>query len=950
MKRAISIFLVLVILSTIFAIFAAGFDSGGFTYTTSGTTATITAWASSSGSVEIPATVTDNSTTYRVTEIGDYAFANKPGITSVTLGDNLTIIGEGAFSSNNSCYDLTIPASVTNIGPRAFHSWVALSRLTFADDSNITTIDKWAFRNAQSLSKITLPDKENGTITIEQGAFSYCSSLATLNLPKCVSTIGEEAFLGCVNLASVNIRDKNASIGSDAFDLTASTVNATAGTTTRSISINGYENSTAQSFANSENLTFHFLPPEPDTDAIQYPPAAGSYYVKVTGTLKGSTYTVPFIGTKINSSNLNNEFTAGWDDTTNDSAGVVIRYRTNNGNGDETYQTVDLHDNITTSEATKTGSATIPGFPNAFYFCLDQNDAPTNTTTLKITKIEIGSSSSNLTTLWSGTITLNCSNSTKKAYIYSDGTSSNNDSQYVSISTSKWNNKNPVAKTIEPLTDGVDDASVNTDGTNYRSPAAFTYGEVKDQYGVVMNQNPTLSVVNGTGSDATEVEGASVESDYRRLVLEPKANKADDYDVYIRQTAGNYYNTRKVRIHTFDYQAIFSYTEGTKRKTVTQTIEYGYMPTDPGVTPIKYSLDGHQTFNSWAADEYDRVYKDGPQLVTIEAQYNTIAAHNYGIPVQKEAATCTEAQIIKETCSICQYDKLSTGSPALGHTGDTVVHSTEPVDGQGGVAYFQCTRCNTCWGAVNDNGTFTKDTSNEQEAVDGEPNIASVAENTSSENILTPAPAFNRFFAEDINYDYSRRGAALKICSPYNYSDMNTRQHLRFTASMLIPKGVSYQCGNSGNCITDFGYVYSQTSLINNNIDNLYYGAPNVYKMSVASNNSEKGNYDGSNWVGVSTHDDSTYSDGKALTFNLVVKVKAYNWAKDYCARAYITYNYNGQSYTVYDSDFSSRSVVSIAQQVVNNDDETERVRNYCQNKILNYYQAAIDEKAASNT
>lgn len=142
MKRVISILLVLVILSTVFAIFAAGFANNGYTYTTSGSTATLTAWSGSSGSVTIPATVKNGSTTYNVTAIGPYAFAGKANISSVLFesGSNLTTIGEGAFSTNRSCTSLTIPASVETIEARAFNSWVALTSLTFASGSNLSEI------------------------------------------------------------------------------------------------------------------------------------------------------------------------------------------------------------------------------------------------------------------------------------------------------------------------------------------------------------------------------------------------------------------------------------------------------------------------------------------------------------------------------------------------------------------------------------------------------------------------------------------------------------------------------------------------------------------------------------------------------------------------------------------------------------------------------------------
>lgn len=66
-------------------------------------TATVTdAKASNNGYVEIPETINDDENSYLVSNIEDYAFANRSDVTSVTIPENISTIGEGAFAGCSS--------------------------------------------------------------------------------------------------------------------------------------------------------------------------------------------------------------------------------------------------------------------------------------------------------------------------------------------------------------------------------------------------------------------------------------------------------------------------------------------------------------------------------------------------------------------------------------------------------------------------------------------------------------------------------------------------------------------------------------------------------------------------------------------------------------------------------------------------------------------------------
>ena len=134
------------------------------------------------------------------TSIGDYAFENCSGLTSVTIPDSVTSIGGCAFYGCSGLTSITIPDSVTRIGSSAFDGCSGLTSVTIG----------------------------NGVTSIGDFAFYNCDGLTSITIPNSVTSIGNQAFDGCSGLTSVYFTGaeaewKEISIGFDNFYLTDAT-------------------------------------------------------------------------------------------------------------------------------------------------------------------------------------------------------------------------------------------------------------------------------------------------------------------------------------------------------------------------------------------------------------------------------------------------------------------------------------------------------------------------------------------------------------------------------------------------------------------------------------------------------------------------------------------------------------------------------------------------------
>lgn len=242
MKKLSFLFLLALLSTQTASAYEAEID--GVYYNFYNTEAIVTKYASSSsdnkngykGSIYIPETVVYYGNTYRVTTIGESAFAGCSDMTSVNIPSSVTSIKAGAFQSCSGLTSLTIPNSVTEIGERAFsdcsvntsiiipNSITAIGANAFARCSGEITINcnipsassyNYGVFYSSKFSSVTIGDDVE---SIGNGAFNGCSSITSLTIGNSVKEIGESAFSGCTGITSVNIPSSVTSVGGYAFN------------------------------------------------------------------------------------------------------------------------------------------------------------------------------------------------------------------------------------------------------------------------------------------------------------------------------------------------------------------------------------------------------------------------------------------------------------------------------------------------------------------------------------------------------------------------------------------------------------------------------------------------------------------------------------------------------------------------------------------------------------
>ena len=192
---------------------------------------------------------------YKVTAIGEKAFAECSELTKISLQDSIVSIGTRAFYKCAKLTEITIPTSVISIGTQIFYGCDSLTTVyyngqygnaenPFLSSKNLETvvfgganipayvaydvktlktviildsvksIGSYSFQNCSNLTNITIG---NSVAKINSYAFDGCISLTNITIPNSATNIGPYAFASCISLTNITIPDKVTSIGSHAF-------------------------------------------------------------------------------------------------------------------------------------------------------------------------------------------------------------------------------------------------------------------------------------------------------------------------------------------------------------------------------------------------------------------------------------------------------------------------------------------------------------------------------------------------------------------------------------------------------------------------------------------------------------------------------------------------------------------------------------------------------------
>ena len=131
-------------------------------------------------SLVVPATVTCEGKTYKVTSIGKNAFYKNTKLTSVVIGNNVTSIEDYAFYGCKNVTSIKMGRSVEIIGASSFRKCTKLKSIVLP--KSMDELGKNAFYGCKKLSAITI--QANSVVDIADNAIKGISKKAVIKVPK----------------------------------------------------------------------------------------------------------------------------------------------------------------------------------------------------------------------------------------------------------------------------------------------------------------------------------------------------------------------------------------------------------------------------------------------------------------------------------------------------------------------------------------------------------------------------------------------------------------------------------------------------------------------------------------------------------------------------------------------------------------------------------------------
>ena len=194
---------------------ALGFDGFAYTVNQDGKTCTIIGLGSvTETEIAIPLTIDG----YKVTAIGEQAFADCSHLTKILLQESIKSIGTRAFYGCTGLTEITIPKSVTSIGTQVFYKASNLHTVyynsSYSSTSNnflhLSHITKIVF-GGEDVPDYILKGSTNVTEVVIQEtvkaigyqSFMECKSITNLTIPKSVTEFGWQSFWIASNIKDV---------------------------------------------------------------------------------------------------------------------------------------------------------------------------------------------------------------------------------------------------------------------------------------------------------------------------------------------------------------------------------------------------------------------------------------------------------------------------------------------------------------------------------------------------------------------------------------------------------------------------------------------------------------------------------------------------------------------------------------------------------------------------
>ena len=209
-----------------------------------------------SGDLMIPSSVNYKGTTYTVVSVGESAFADADGLTSVSIPSSVRRISDKAFSGCSHLTSVIFPSGATSMGDHVFDKCISLAYLSFGSDW--PAIDFQPFAEATSLKEVYIPARvsrisglkqlaslekidvdpnnrafssydgilyskdgltmfacpraKSGQVSVYSktekildGAFSNCASLEGILFPASIHEFAYDDFMGCEHLKTITL-------------------------------------------------------------------------------------------------------------------------------------------------------------------------------------------------------------------------------------------------------------------------------------------------------------------------------------------------------------------------------------------------------------------------------------------------------------------------------------------------------------------------------------------------------------------------------------------------------------------------------------------------------------------------------------------------------------------------------------------------------------------------